>query len=146
MGEDGTTFLVTEDSFLSGGSPLIGGPNTMTGYVTSYAPATGALVCQIGCTFQFEIRALQRGGGWGDGYSSTWEGGSFNDDRPIIKLSLGNGLMMVDTGCLTIRVPESQFRALRNRTYGASLTMTDSYDTRQWFIGRLPVFYGGVSL
>src|SRR5580704_1948571 len=47
------------------------GKNTMSGYVTSYAPATGALVMQIGSAFEFEIRGHHHGDGSCDGYSSS---------------------------------------------------------------------------
>ena len=80
-------------------------------------------------------------------YGSSWDTwGTYGDYGPIINLSLGNGLMMVDTGVLQIRSPEITFRKLRHRTYGLSLTMTDSYDTRQVMIARLPLQFGGVSL
>src|SRR5262245_32955100 len=45
---------------INAGDPItitdLSGNNSMSGYVTSYAPNTGALVAQIGVTFQFEIR------------------------------------------------------------------------------------------
>lgn len=122
------------------------GKNTMTGYVTSYAAATGALVCQIGITFQFEIRSLKRSNDWDDGYTSSYDAVGSTDYGPIITASLGNGLTIIDLGVLQIRIPELTFRKLHHRSYKASLTMTDSYDTRQPFIARLPIQSGGVSL
>jgi hypothetical protein len=150
LGEDGITYLVTENSAstLTTGPPsaIPVGPNTMTGYITSYAPATGALVCQIGSTFQFEIRPVKRGNDFDYGYSASWDFSGTYDDHPLITASLGNGLTMAGQGVLQVRIPELTFRKLRHRTYAASLTMTDSYDTRQVFVARLPTQYGGVSL
>ena len=128
-------------------SGLTGGPNSMTGYVTSYDPATGNLVVQIGCSFQFEIRNLKRSNDFDYAYSGSWDwSGSYNDYGMILSASLGNGLLITGVGQLQIRLPELSFRKLHHRTYGASLTLTDSVDTRQVFSGRLPVQYGGVSL
>ena len=128
-------------------SNLLVGPNSMTGYIVSYAPQTGALVCQIGNTYQCEIRRLKREHNFDYAYTSSWDFyGGGGDDGPIITVALGAGLTLVDVGVLQIRVPELTFRKLRHRTYGLSLTMTDSYDTRQVFIARLPLQSGGVSL
>ena len=158
VGEDGTQFLVTENSVTSGSAgssgsgggtsaQLIGGPNSMTGYVVSYAAATGALVCQIGSTFQCEIRRVKGEHNFDLAYGSSWDvWGTYPGDAPIMTLSLGSGLTMVGTGILQIRSPEVNFRKLNHRTYGLSLTMTDSYDTRQCFLARLPILYGGVTL
>jgi len=121
------------------------GLNTMSGYVTSYASTTGALVCQIGMTFQFEIRG-QRHHRFDD-YSPFFNigGGSPLGPAPLISASLGNGLSIVDSGYLLVNIPEATMRRLHNATYLASLTMTDSVNTRQVFIGKLPVLYGGVT-
>ena len=147
--EGGVTPYITEDSVIfppvTGGAAV--GPNSMTGYITSYDPTSGDVVAQIGSTFQCEIRQLKAMRGFELAYGSSWDTwGTYGDYGPIINLSLGNGLMMVDTGVLQIRSPEITFRKLRHRTYGLSLTMTDSYDTRQVMIARLPLQFGGVSL
>lgn len=130
------------------------GLNSMTGYVTSYVSSTGALVCQIGVTFQFEIRKIGRPMGIGDGYGPWWDFG-IPPDGPLISASLGNGILITDLGSIQILIPESSFRALGNPsstqpgrgsgTYQTGLTMTDSINTRQVFIGRLPVLYGAVT-
>ena len=151
VGEDGTTFYVTETS--GGGiipPPAVyaRGPNTMTGYVVSYKAATGQMVCQIGVTYQLEIRRATRSSEWDGflGYTTQWSiGGTWPGD-PLITAQLGNGLTMVDVGVLQVRIPESQLRGkLFHRSYRLGLTVTDSYDTRQICIAQLPVLYGGVS-
>jgi hypothetical protein len=115
------------------------GKNTMVGYVTNYVAATGAIVCQIGTTFQFEIRS---GRHWtGDDYQVF----AVDSSTPIITAALGNGLTIVDIGVVQVRVAELTMRKLHHRTYGAFMTVTDSVDTRQVFIGRLPMQWGGVS-
>jgi hypothetical protein len=116
------------------------GLNTMSGYVTSYVPATGAIVCQVGMTFQFEIRSGGRGWDCND-----YQFYGIDAGHPIITAALGNGLMIVDIGVVQIRVTEFTLRKLHHRTYKASMTMTDSVDTRQIFIGHLPMQRGGVS-
>lgn len=120
------------------------GLNTMSGYVSSYAASTGALVCQIGLTFQFEIRSIGRHH-HSDGFSPFFDIGIAPDAAPILSASLGNGVSIIDLGFLQILLPEAQTRRLRNKTYSASMTATDSVSTRQLFIGRLPEQYGGVT-
>lgn len=122
------------------------GKNTMAGYVTSYVASTGALVCQIGLTFQFEIRC-QDGPSLVDDYSPWYDfgGGPPTEPAPIISASLGTGLTIIDTGFLLINIPEATMRQLRHRTYLAAMTMSDSVNTRQVFIGKLPILYGGVT-
>jgi hypothetical protein len=123
------------------------GLNTMTGYVVSYVAATGALVVQIGLTFQFEIRKNHHSHSLQNDYSNlyTFGGGPTTGNAPIISASLGNGILIVDTGYLQIVIPESKMRTLRGDTHKASLTMTDSVNTRQLFVATLPVIYGGVT-
>lgn len=119
------------------------GKNTMYGYVTSYAPATGALVCQIGSAFEFEIRSHAHDYDSGFGGSSTI--GS-DQSHPVISAQLGNGLAVVDLGKLQIRIPAATIAKLHHKTYGAAMTMFDGYDTRQIFIGKLPILSGGVTM
>jgi hypothetical protein len=122
--------------------------NAMTGYVLSYVPATGRLTCQIGLTFQFEIRSQGRNDGFGfaDDYASffDWGGGTPGGPAPLLSASLGAGINHIDLGFLQIMIAESQMRQLRNKTYLAAMTMTDSVNTRQAFVGKLPTQYGGV--
>jgi hypothetical protein len=121
------------------------GLNTMTGTVTSYVSATGALVCQIGMTYQFEIR----GRGPRDltsGFTPWFDVGVENDEGPLLSASLGNGIMVVDVSFIQILIREAQFKTLSAaRSYLASLTLTDGVNTRQVFIGQLPVLWGGVT-
>jgi hypothetical protein len=121
----------------------LSGLNTMTGYVTSYAPATGALVCQIGCAFDFEIRGHHHH--QDGGYGSSFAIGSSCDDNPIIKAQLGSGISVVDLGKVQIRIPASTIAKLRHKTYGAALVMSDGIDTRQVYVAKLPILTGGVS-
>lgn len=119
------------------------GKNTMFGYVTSYAPASGKLVCQIGVAFAFEIRGSQHHHDGGFGSSSligTDEGG------PVISAQLGNGIFVVDIGFIQVRIPASMMAKLRHKTYGAAMTMFDGADTRQLFLGNQPIQFGGVTL
>jgi hypothetical protein len=126
------------------------GLNQMTGYVLSYNPATGALVVQIGMTFEFEIRRKRTNNGGsnyaGDGYSlSGGMIGYYDESAPIITAQLGNGISIVDVGFILIMIPVAIFGKLHAMSYLASLTMTDSQNTRQVFVADLPVIYGGVS-
>lgn len=121
------------------------GLNTMSGYVTSYAPATGTLVCQIGCAFEFEIRGACANDGYLDGYGPSSLIGSDNFTIPIISAQLGNGISVVDLGRLEVRIPAAIIAKLNHKTYGAAMTMFDGYDTRQLFVGKLPIINGGVS-
>lgn len=124
------------------------GNNTMSGYVLSYSSNTGALVCQIGVTFQFEIRRLSPHGSplsFGLGYSAFPPFGVFEDSTPEVVASLGNGIYITDLGYLQIDIPESKMKTLRPGTRRASMTMTDSVNTRQLFIAQLPLLSGGVT-
>jgi len=119
------------------------GLNTMSGYVMSYAPATGALVVQVGCAFDFEIRG--HSGHHGDGFGSGIDIGTYSSHGPIIRAQLGSDISVVDVGRIEVRIPASIIARLHHRTYGVGLTMFDGYDTRQLLIGTLPILSGGVS-
>jgi hypothetical protein len=128
------------------------GLNSMTGYITSYNKNNGALVCQIGLTYQFEIR---RGGprNVGAGYIPWYDFGTPDDIGPLLTVALGSGITVIDVGVLQIRIPEITFRTLADNTnvsattgtFKLGMTMTDSIDTRQLFLADLPVLYGGVT-
>lgn len=125
------------------------GKNTMTGYVTSYAPATGALVCQIGSAFLLEIRTHAHNYDY-SGYASSSYIGTDDCSLPIIQASLGNGISVIDVGVIQVRIPANpgatlNTAQLRHKTYNVGLTMFDGYDTRQLMIGRLPILNGYVS-
>jgi hypothetical protein len=130
------------------------GLNQMLGYVTGYAAGTGRLVCQVGVSFQFEIRGDSAG--TFSGYSANYDWGLPNDQGAVLRATLGNGITIVDVGFLTIFIPEITFRGVLDipfnsqsntvaRTLMASLTMTDTINTRQLYIGRLPILFGGVT-
>jgi hypothetical protein len=122
------------------------GLNKMTGYVTSYTKSAGALVVQVGVTFQFEIRRSGPRNNNLDDFSPFFYVGMVLNAPPLITASLGNGITHIDTGLIQIRVAESIFRQLNHRTFRAALTMTDSIDTREVFVAELPVLTGGVSI
>lgn len=120
------------------------GLNTLTGYVTSYAPATGAMVVQVACAFDFEIRSKRNcefDGGYG--YSSS-QIGTYGEGSPIIQAQLGNNITVIGLGEIQIRIPASTIQQLRHKTYDVGLVMTDGYDTRQIFVGEMPTIPGGV--
>lgn len=122
------------------------GLNTMVGTVTSYNATTGALVCQIGMTFQFEIRTGRRDNWRSTGFTPWTDTGVPANDAPLLSASLGNGITITDLGFLEIRIPESKFRQLcAPGTYQAALTMFDGTNTRQVFVAELPVIAGGVT-
>jgi hypothetical protein len=123
------------------------GLNTMSGYVLSYTSSTGALVVQIGVTLQFEIRRPLNSGplSYGYGYSSFPAIGRYDDDVPEITAALGTGILITDVGYLQIMIPEVQLKQLAPGTRRASLTMTDSVNTRQLFMAQLPILMGGVT-
>jgi hypothetical protein len=128
-------------------SDTLTGQNSMTGYVTSYTIGTGALVCQIGCTFQFEIRQIRPHDQNRDGYGIWYDFGIYPDYGPIIQASLANGfLTMVEANRVQVRIPETSTKRLKERTYFASMTMFDGVDTRQAFRAQLPTQYGGVTI
>jgi hypothetical protein len=107
------------------------------------------LICQIGSSFQFEIRhkGPHDGGYSGNGYSAQYLIGTYPNCGPILTAALGTGVSIVDVGRLQVLLPESLTRKLHNRSYLASMTMADGTpNTRQLFIGQLPVQYGGVTI
>jgi hypothetical protein len=120
------------------------GLNTMTGFVTSYAPVTGAMVVQIGCAFEFEIRGHHHGGSW-DGYGPSSFIGSDLPSTPLISAQLGNGITLVEVGKLQVRVSASHLSNLHHKTYSAAMAVYLGGDTRQLFVGKLPMLYGGLT-
>lgn len=120
------------------------GLNYMTGYVTSYTPGTGVLVAQIGWTFEFEIRPYGPRNAFSD-YSVQFLVGVSPVSAPILTASLGDGIQILDTGYLQIEILEADFRRLGHYTYQAALTGFNGYSTRQLFVAKLPIQYGGVT-
>jgi hypothetical protein len=119
------------------------GLNSMNGTVTSYVASTGVLVCQIGSSFDFEIRSQNSHSSDGYGTQSFMVGS--DDCISLITAQLGTGITMIGLGKIQIRVPASTMQKLRNKTYMASLALYNGADTRQIFVGKLPMIGGGVS-
>ena len=146
----GTNFAIGVGLAIAAGDPITiadtaTGLNTLTGYVTSYNAQNGALIVQIGFTYQFEIRKPPPHWQPGIGYVAFYDFGTA-PGTPILSASLANGeITVIDLGTLQVRIPESIFRKLHGGTYAVCMTMTDSYDTRQVFLGALPVLHGGVT-
>ena len=114
--------------------------NTMTGYVVSYAAATGVLVVQVGCQFEFEIRG---GGDCNDGYTASYDLMGWGGTGPIILANLGNGITIIGTGIVQVRIAAPNLQKMRHtRTYRVGMGMFDGQDTRQVFIGDLPITRG----
>jgi hypothetical protein len=128
------------------------GLNTLTGAVTSYTPASGAMIVQIGWTYLFEIR---RGPprNTGSGYVPWYDFGTPGDYGPLLVATLGAGISVVDAGVIQLLIYAQiaptggvgNFAGLSGGTYWACMTATDGLSTRQVFIGKLPVYHGGVS-
>jgi hypothetical protein len=117
------------------------GLNTMTGYVVSYAPATGALVVLVSCLFEFEIRGGHSG--HGDGYTASYDIGGWGGTGPIILANLGNGITIIGTGVVQVRIPAADlYKFHYTRTCRVGMNMFDGQDTRQVFIGELPITRG----
>lgn len=117
------------------------GLNTMTGYVVSYASSTGALVVQVSCRVDLEIRSTARS--HGDGYATSWDLGDAGPhwgDR--INAELGRGITLIATGIVQVRIPAFILQRLRPRTYDIGMVIFDGSDTRELFVGKLPVTGG----
>jgi hypothetical protein len=115
------------------------GRNTMFGYVLSYASTTGALMMQTGVAFEFEIRSIDQHHHNTSGFTPFFNVGVVDQSEALITAQNGNGITIVDIGIIQILIPVTRLQILHEKTYGACLT-----NTRQSFIGRLPVLYGGV--
>lgn len=120
------------------------GLNKMTGYVVSYALSTGFLVVQIGCSFLFEIR--RTGARFdGSGYIPWYDWGISDEHGPLLQATLGTGIQIMDIGVIQIMIPAAAIQKLRTGTYSGALVVTDSVNTRQMFVGQLPVQWGAVT-
>lgn len=120
---------------------------SMTGLVNSFDPVTGILIFTVSTmAVALEIRRDRFGTGQRNdtGYVNFFDYGNIDDWGPIISLSIGNGITIVDVGVLQVYVPESQMRGLNGRTHivAAVLTTADGVDARQLFLGKLPVLDG----
>jgi hypothetical protein len=119
------------------------GLNFLTGYVLSYTSSNGALSVQVGCTFDFEIRRTGPRFTTG-GYTPYFDFGVPDEYGPILQAQLGTGIQIVDIGIIQILIYAATFQKLRGGTYQAALIVSDSVNTRELFIGELPVAHGGV--
>src|SRR5260370_19792070 len=98
------------------------GLNKMVGFVTSYTSSNGALVVQVGVTFQFEIRRSGPRNNNTDDFSPFYYVGMVLNQRPLITAALGppspgntqGTITHSDTGLIQIRVPASVFRQLNH--------------------------------
>ncbi len=120
------------------------GLNVLTGTVASYSANTGALVVQIGWTFELEIRATGPKA-IGNGYIDYWDYGTVSDCGPLISAQLGNGIEMTETGVLQILIPALTMQQLTGKTYRIAMTCTDGIATRQLVNAPLHMSYGGVN-
>jgi hypothetical protein len=120
------------------------GLNTLTGNVVSYVPSSGATVLQVGAAVDFEIRSHHHENWWCD-YGSASGIGTDWSDTPQIQAQLGSGVTMIGLGIIQIRIPATTIQKLRHKTYSAAIVLYQGGDTRQLFIGRQPILYGGVS-
>jgi len=122
------------------------GQNFMTGYVIAYNPGNGLLVCQIGIIFRFEIRRLGPNcRSTGDAYVPWYDLGTQGMETPLLTAMLGTGISILDIGVVQVRIPAVMFQKLFGGTSAAALVFSDSVDTRQVYIGSLPVIPGQLS-
>lgn len=127
----------------------LSGVNQMLGYVISYNVVSGALVAQIGCTFQWEVtRSGPPRTDWNDGYTPFASAGVgvYNGCTPLLTATLANGkILYVEPSVIQVQVPEIEMRRLGLGTYQAALTVNDSQVTRQVYVEDLPILIGGVT-
>lgn len=64
---------------------------------------------------------------------------------PEISASLADYISIIDTGTVQIQIPKSVITSLRPTIYDVFMTLSPigEDDSRQIWIGRLPVLYGG---
>lgn len=120
------------------------GKNTMTGFVTSYVPTTGAMVAQIGCAFDFEMRGHHHHNFDCD-YGPSSGIGSDVGDTPVVQAQLGSGITVVGLGVVQVKIPASILFKTRHRTYNVAMALYLGGDTRQILLGKQPILYGGLS-
>lgn len=99
-------------------------------------------------TFVCEVRRTG-GSQWDNsGYGSTYSSGSLDPNcQPMITLTNDDGITVVGDGEVEIYMTVEQMRTLAPDTYSIAMTArtSDASDTRQVFLGRLPVIFGGVT-
>lgn len=104
---------------------------------------TGDLLDLTGWTFECELR--RRGPMVNDssGYTPNYDYGGVNDYGPVVTPTV----TVVGTGQIQLATTLLQMRSLCPDTYSIALTGTDAggTNTRQLFLGTLPVVFGGVT-
>lgn len=111
-----------------------------------YDADTGDAIDLDDLTFVIEVR--RTGGGFrtdDSGYAYSSGIGTANDYGPMFTLTLGDGLEVIDTGMVQMSITLDQMRTLDPDTYSIAMTASDGDETRQVFLGMLPVLFGGVS-
>lgn len=141
----GTALAIIPGQFVA--FTALTGTASMMGVVNSYNASTGALQFTVSTmAVALEIRRDRFGSGQRNdtGYVNFFDYGNVDDWGPLISLSIGNGITIVDIGTLQVYVSEAQMRGLSGRTHivAAVLTSADGIDARQLFLGRLPVLDG----
>lgn len=108
---------------------------------------TGDPIDLTGVSIQLEIRRVRDHGSRSDGYGPNYSLGSYDSCGPILSASIGNGITVVGVGVFQIYFSETQFRSLSPgmHSINATLASADGIDVRQLFLGRLPIFAGGVT-
>ncbi len=124
---------------------VLTGLNTLYGYVTSYVAATGALVIQVGVAFDFEMRGSHHHNDFWCDYGSPWGIGTDSSDTPIVQAQLGSGITVVGVGVIQIKIPAATLFKTRHRSYNIAMAAYLGGDTRQIFLGKQPILYGGLS-
>ena len=114
-----------------------------------YDDDTGELLDLTGMTFAFEVRRPipGMGGVIGGGYSPYHDIGNYDNQGPVLSLSLGSGITVPSTGVVQVDITAAQMRVLVPSVYEVGFTVTseDGLDTRQILLGKLPVLFGGVT-
>lgn len=107
---------------------------------------TGEPLDLSGLTFNCEVRRKQNNPSLDvTGYTPFYDYGSIDDAGAVLTLALGSGLTVIDLGQLQLSITVAQMRTLAPATYSIALTASSTDDTRQIFLGDLPVLFGGVS-
>lgn len=112
-----------------------------------YDADTGEAIDLTDLTFQLEVRRTGLGSNcYSAGYGSSSDiGVSDSYGRPEFTLTLDDGLEVIDTGMLQMSITVDQMRTLTPDTYSIAMTASNGVDTRQVFLGMLPVLFGGVA-
>lgn len=101
---------------------------------------TGELIDLTGCTFLCDVRRqgpMFGSSGYGDSYGMV---GSYDDYAALVSPTVS----VVGTGQIQLDLSLTQMRSLPPGSYMIALSVTLDDDTRQLFVGELPVIYGGL--